>query len=72
MQSYSYKSVVFWVMTPCSDVVGDQHFRGPCCLHLQGLENRDNMGLRKVGILPHHYSVVTQKTRTGIFIAVKT
>jgi hypothetical protein len=28
--------VVFWVMTPCSDVVGYQRFGGPCCLHLQG------------------------------------
>jgi hypothetical protein len=28
--------VVFWVLTPCSVVVGYQHSRGPCCLHLQG------------------------------------
>lgn len=28
--------VVFWVMTPCSDMVGQQCFRGPCFLHLQG------------------------------------
>jgi hypothetical protein len=28
--------VVFWVMTPCSDVVGYHRFGGPCCLHLQG------------------------------------
>jgi hypothetical protein len=27
--------MVFWVMTPCSDVVGCQHFGGPCHLHLQ-------------------------------------
>jgi len=27
---------VFWVVTPCSVVVGYQSFRGPCCLHLQG------------------------------------
>jgi len=25
----------FWVMMPCSVVVGYQHFRGSCCLHLQ-------------------------------------
>jgi hypothetical protein len=25
--------VVFWVVTPCSAVVGYQRFRGPCCLH---------------------------------------
>jgi hypothetical protein len=24
----------FWVVMPCSDVIGYQHFRGPCCLHL--------------------------------------
>jgi hypothetical protein len=24
-----------WVMTSYSDVVGYQHFGGPCCLHLQ-------------------------------------
>jgi len=27
---------VFWVVTPCSVVVGYQCLRGPCCLHLQG------------------------------------
>jgi len=28
--------VVFWVVAPCSAVVGNQRFGGPCCLHLQG------------------------------------
>jgi len=28
--------IVFWVVTPCSDVVGYQRYGGPCCLHLQG------------------------------------
>jgi hypothetical protein len=37
---------VFWVLTPCSIVVGYQRFRSPCCLHLQG----------EVGILPTHYT----------------
>jgi hypothetical protein len=26
---------VFWIVTPCSVVVGYQRFRGPCCLHFQ-------------------------------------
>jgi hypothetical protein len=25
---------VFWVVMSCGVVVGYQHFRGPCCLHL--------------------------------------
>jgi len=28
--------VVFWVITPCSDMVGYQCFEGHCCLYLQG------------------------------------
>jgi hypothetical protein len=27
---------VFWVVTPCSDVVGYQHFKGHWCFYLQG------------------------------------
>jgi hypothetical protein len=27
---------VFWVMTPCSVVVGYRRFGGPRCLHLRG------------------------------------
>jgi hypothetical protein len=27
---------LFWVVTPCSVVIGYQRFRGPCFLHLQG------------------------------------
>jgi len=26
---------IFWIMMPCSFVVEYQHFRDPCCLHLQ-------------------------------------
>jgi len=26
--------MLFWVMTPCSDVEGYHHFRGSCCLCL--------------------------------------
>jgi len=25
---------VFWVVTPCNIVIGHQHFRRSCCLHL--------------------------------------
>jgi len=35
----SIQVAVFCVMTPCSDVVGYQNFRGPCCLHLKGEVN---------------------------------
>jgi hypothetical protein len=28
-------SVIFWVVTLCTLVGGNQRFRGPCCLHLQ-------------------------------------
>jgi hypothetical protein len=28
---------VFWVVTPCSVVLGYRRFGGPYCLHLQGI-----------------------------------
>jgi len=28
--------MVYWIVVPCSDVVGYQHFVSPCCLYLQG------------------------------------
>jgi len=31
---------VFWIMTPCSDVVGYQRFGGPSCLHLYHIATR--------------------------------
>jgi len=31
--------MVFCVTTSCSDVVGNQCFRGPCCLHFHGEVN---------------------------------
>jgi hypothetical protein len=30
--------VVFWIMTPCSVMVGYQHFGGPSCFHLLGYD----------------------------------
>jgi hypothetical protein len=35
---YEFQIAVFWVVTPCSDVVRYHHFGGPCCLHLQDEE----------------------------------
>jgi hypothetical protein len=35
-------------------------------------ENGDRKFLQNAGILPHHYTVSTQKTMTFIFIAMKT
>jgi hypothetical protein len=37
----------FWVVVPCSVVVGYQCFRGPCCLHLQDEVFQFIFGLRK-------------------------
>jgi hypothetical protein len=34
--------IVFWVMTPCSVVVGYQRFGGPCYFHLH-TEDGSNM-----------------------------
>jgi len=28
--------MVLWVLMPCGDVVGYQHYGRPCCLHHQG------------------------------------
>jgi len=37
--------VILWVMTLHSDVVQHQHFRGSCCLHLQGEVNGTGKGV---------------------------
>jgi hypothetical protein len=31
-----FRVEVFWVVTPCSGIIGYQCFRGPCYLHLHG------------------------------------
>jgi hypothetical protein len=36
--------VVFWGVTPCSDVVGHQRFRGTCYLHCQNEANDAGKG----------------------------
>jgi len=43
------KVKVFWVVMPCSFVVGHQRFGGPCCFHP---EDGGRMALRNVDILP--------------------
>jgi hypothetical protein len=58
VSSESFTSVmfqvdIFWVVTPCSVVVGYQCFGGSCCLHLQD-EYGGSMVLRNVGILFTH------------------
>jgi hypothetical protein len=39
--------LVFWIVTPCSDVAGYRRLGGPCCLHLQvippHLHRRENL-----------------------------
>jgi hypothetical protein len=45
--------MVFWVMTPFSDVVGYQCFGGPYYLHLQD-EYGGSVVIQNIGILPHH------------------
>jgi len=51
--------MVFWVMTPCSNVGAYQRFGGPRCLLLQTLhpEDEGSMVLRNVGILSHDYTI---------------
>jgi len=43
----TFQVVIFWVVTPCTDVVQYQCFRGPCCLHLQGEVNGAGKGTQK-------------------------
>jgi len=52
----------FWVLTPCSDMVGYHHFGRSCYLYLYALsqgyslrsEDRGSKVLRNVGFLSHH------------------
>jgi hypothetical protein len=44
LTAVSTKMAVFWVVAPCSLVEIYQRFRGPCCLHNQGPDNRPDDG----------------------------
>jgi len=46
---------VFWVVTPCSYVVGYQCFVEQCCL-------------RNIGVLSQHYTMSQTRKQTRIFI----
>jgi len=51
---------VFWVVTPCSDVVGNQCFGGPrCCFYLQD-EDGDSKVLHNVTLV---FYMVSQSRR---------
>jgi len=52
----------FWVVTLCSDVVGYQHFGGPCCLHHHHSEDGSSKVL---------HGIINQKTLTWIFTTTK-
>jgi len=38
--------MVFWVVTPCTDVVGYEHFRRACCLCLHPEDGHSYMVLQ--------------------------
>jgi hypothetical protein len=49
--------MIFWAVTPCSEVVGNHCFGLPCFLHLQGEDGS--------------HVATSQGTTTSIFIAMK-
>jgi len=57
---------VFWVMALCGDVAEHQHFRGPCCLQLQGIPMKCWYHVTAL------CGITTQKTSTWIFSTMKT
>jgi len=59
---------VFWVVTPCTAVVGYRRFGGSYCLHLED-ENGGTMTLRNVGILPRQYTAPQpRRPRLGSYL----
>jgi hypothetical protein len=47
------QDMVFWVVTPGSDVVGYKHLGRPCCSYHP--KEKGSKVLCNVGIVPHHY-----------------
>jgi len=60
--------MTFWAVEPCSLVVGDQRFGGPCCL-LFRVEMLGHEGVSTI-LLPTHRGATTQKI-TPFFSSVK-
>jgi hypothetical protein len=56
---------VFWIVTPCSVMVGYRRCRGPCCLHLQDEVKGGSGDLWNVGILPQ-YNMASQSRRSWL------
>jgi len=44
---------VFWVVTPCSVVVGNQRFGCPCCLHLHP-QDEGSTDIWNLSIVSHY------------------
>jgi hypothetical protein len=67
---------VFWVVTPCSVLVGYQRFRVPCCLHLQGevggSQNQSYFATNSLSVSPSVLALSPSGTRDQILVAVKT
>jgi len=47
---------VFWIVTPCNDVVGYQRFGGPCCNHAANsnttwYQNPENLDLNPLTVI---------------------
>jgi hypothetical protein len=49
---------VFWVVTPCSDVVGYQHMGGPSYHHLHGYFNLRMEAARSSGTMASYYTTI--------------
>jgi hypothetical protein len=60
------KMAVFWIVAPCSLVEVYQRFRGPCCLHHQGSDDRGSKDIWNVGKLLPDYTVLQPRRQLSI------